>query len=70
MMQNLSEMTNNELKQYLSEHRNDEESFHAALQILIGRRDPNTPRQPYPFDLDDPESEVEAVLREKLKQAE
>ncbi len=70
MMQNLSEMTTTQLKQYLSEHRNDEESFRAALQILISRRDPNVPRQPYPFDLDDPKSEVEAILREKLNQAE
>lgn len=70
MMQNLDKLTTPELKRYLSEHRNDEESFRAALQVLMSRRDPNAPRQPYPFDLDDPESEVEAILREKLKQAE
>ncbi len=70
MTQNLSEMTTTQLKQYLSEHRNDEESFCAALQILINRRDPNVPRQPYPFDLDDPTSEVEAIFKEKLKQSE
>ncbi len=70
MMQNLSEMTTTQLKRYLSEHRNDEDAFRAALQILISRRDPNVPRQPYPFDLDDPMSEVEAILKEKLKQAE
>ncbi len=70
MMKNLSEMTTTQLKRYLSEHRNDEEAFGAALQVLLSRRDPNAPRQPYPFDLEDPKSEVEAILREKLKQAE
>lgn len=69
-MQNLTQMTTPELKRYLSEHRNDEEAFRAALQVLISRRDPNTPRQPYPFDLENPESQVEAILREKLEQAE
>ncbi len=70
MTLNLSEMTTMQLKQYLSEHRNDDEAFGAALQILINRRDPNAPRQPYPYDLDDPTSEVEAIFKEKLKQAE
>jgi len=69
-MQNLTQMTTPELKRYLSEHRNDEEAFRAALQVLISRRDPNAPRQPYPFDLENPESQVEAILREKLEQAE
>jgi hypothetical protein len=70
MMQNLDQMTTPELKQYLSEHRNDEEAFRAGLQVLMSRCDPNAPRQPYPFDLDDPESEVEAILREKFKLSE
>ncbi len=70
MMQNLDQMTTPELKRYLSEHRNDEEAFRAGLQVLMSRRDPNAPRQPYPFDLDDPESEVEAIFREKLKLSE
>lgn len=69
MTPNLSQMTNTELKQYLSEHRNDEEAFRAALEVLMRRRDPAN-RQPYPFDLANPESEVEAILREKFKQAE
>ncbi|WP_335219260.1 DUF6887 family protein [Nostoc sp.] len=34
MMQNLNQMTNTELKRYLSEHRNEEEAFRAALQVL------------------------------------
>lgn len=65
MMQNLDQMTNFELKQYLSEHRNDETAFRAGLQILMDRRDPSM-RQPYPFDLSDPEHEVEALLKDKL----
>jgi len=69
-MQNLTQMTTPELKRYLSEHRNDEEAFRAALQVLISRRNPNAPRQPYPFDLENPESQVEAILRERLEQAE
>ncbi|PMB53981.1 hypothetical protein CEN39_01465 [Fischerella thermalis CCMEE 5201] len=70
MMPNLNQMTTPELKRYLTEHRNDEEEFRAALQVLMSRRDPNAPRQTYPFDLDDPESEVEAILREKLNRSE
>lgn len=70
MMQNLDQMTTPELKRYLSKHRNNEEAFRAALQVLMNRRDPNAPRQPYPFDLDNPEAEVEAILREKLNQPE
>jgi hypothetical protein len=70
MTPNLQQMTTSELKRYLSEHRNDEEAFRAALQVLISRRDPNATYKPYPFDLANPESEVEAILREKLNQAE
>lgn len=66
MKHNLDQMTTPELKQYLSEHRNDEEAFRVALQVLMSRRDPNAPRQAYPFDLEDPKREVEAILREKL----
>lgn len=70
MTSNLSELTNAELKRYLADHRKDEEAFRAALQVLISRRDPNAVRQPYPFDLANPESEVEAVLREKFNKTE
>ncbi|MDF5735748.1 MULTISPECIES: DUF6887 family protein [unclassified Nostoc] len=35
MMQNLNQMTNTELKRYLSEHRNEEEAFRAALKKLV-----------------------------------
>ncbi|MDZ8109956.1 MAG: hypothetical protein RM338_30780 [Nostoc sp. DedQUE12a] len=69
MMQNLNQMTNTELKQYISEHRNDEEAFRAALQVLMSRCNSAT-QQPYPFDLDNPESEIKALLLEKLNQTE
>lgn len=66
MTQNLHQMTNTELKQYLSDHRNEEETFRSALQVLISRRAPNALRQPYPFDLSNPESEVKELLEEKI----
>jgi hypothetical protein len=65
MMQNLSEMTNAELKQYISEHRNDTDSFAAAMAVVMSRRNPAN-LQPYPLDLVNPEVEVEAILRKKL----
>ncbi|MEH2407364.1 DUF6887 family protein [Nostoc sp.] len=69
MTSNLSEMTNTELKQYLSEHRNDQQAFQAALEVLMSRRNPAN-HQPYPFDLADPKTEVEAIFRKKLNQTE
>lgn len=65
MNQNLSQMTNTELKRYLSDNRNNEETFRAALEVLMSRLDPAT-QQPYPLDLEDAESQVEAFLKEKL----
>jgi hypothetical protein len=67
MTSNLSQMTNVELKQYISEHRNDEAAFQAALGILMSRRNPAN-RQPYPFDLVNPEREVEEILKAKFDQ--
>ena len=64
-MMQFDQMTNTELKKYISEHRNDEEAFRAALQVLISRSDSST-QQPYPFSLTNPESEVEALLRERI----
>jgi hypothetical protein len=68
MMPNLWEMTNTELKRYISEHRNDIEAFQAAMEVLTSRRNPAN-RHPYPFELANPEVEVEAILREKLDRA-
>jgi stage V sporulation protein SpoVS len=67
MIPNLSEMTNVELKQYISEHRNDPDSFAAAMAVVMSRRNPAN-RQPYPLDLTNYEVEVEAILRAKLNE--
>jgi hypothetical protein len=64
-MLNLSEMTNTELKQYISRNRNNIEAFQAAMEILMSRRNPAN-RHPYPFDLENPEAEVTNIFREKL----
>lgn len=70
MTQNLHQLTNTELKRYISEHRNDEKAFRAALEVLMSRRDPNATYQPYPFDLADPKAEVEAILMKKINPTE
>jgi hypothetical protein len=36
----------------------------------MSRRDPTMPYQPYPFDLRDPEGEVQAIFAEKLRKSE
>lgn len=69
MTENLHQMTNAQLKQYLSEHRNDEEAFRAGLEVLMSRRATNATYHPYPFNLADPEGEVKAILVEKINQA-
>ena len=70
MTQDLHQMTNAELKQYISAHRNEDRAFRAALEVVMSRRDPNAPYQPYPFDLSDPEGEVRVIFIEKLKKSE
>jgi hypothetical protein len=70
MTQDLNEMTNPELKQYISVHRNDDDAFRSALQVLLDRRDPNAPYYPYSADFSDSEGKVRAILLEKLKQIE
>ena len=70
MTPDLHQMTTAELKQYISVHRNEDQAFRAALTVLISRRDPNMPYQPYPFDLSDPEGEVQAIFVEKLSRSE
>jgi hypothetical protein len=53
-MQNLSEMTNTELKQYISEHHNNPDSFAAAMAVVMSHWNPAN-LQPYPLDLVNPE---------------
>ncbi|MCU0547058.1 MAG: hypothetical protein MUE44_33685 [Oscillatoriaceae cyanobacterium Prado104] len=69
MSLNLFQMTNAELKRYISEHRNDREAFQAAMEVLMSRRNPAN-RHPYPFELANPEIEVEAIFKRKLNQVE
>ncbi|MCL1469005.1 DUF6887 family protein [Argonema galeatum] len=69
MIPNIFQMTNAELKRYISEHRNDTEAFQAAMEVLMSRRNPAN-RHPYPFELANPEIEVEAILKRKLNQVE
>lgn len=69
MIEHLSKMTNLELKRYLSEHRNHGEKFRAALEVLMTRQDPAT-KQPYPFELEKPETQVEELLKEKFSKSE
>ncbi|NCT54001.1 MAG: hypothetical protein GPJ04_23800 [Microcystis aeruginosa G13-03] len=38
MKKSPSEMTNAELRQYLSEHRNEEAIFSEALEVLLSRK--------------------------------
>jgi hypothetical protein len=65
MMQDLYQLTNQELRLYISEHRNNADAFHAALEVLVSRSNPENV-QPYPFTLADPEAEVTALLKQKL----
>ena len=69
MMPNLFQMTNTQLKRYISEHRNDNEAFQVVMEVLMSRRNPAN-RQPYPFELANPEIEVEAILNAKLNSIE
>ena len=61
----ISEMTDSELRQYLSEHRNDEEAFSQALEVLLSRKKDGF-KYPYPYSI--PYEEVEAIFKSKLNQ--
>ena len=63
MKKKLSEMTNQEIRQYLSENRHDENVFSQALEILISRKkDPF--KYPPPSEMN--YQEIEAMFQEKL----
>lgn len=66
MRPNLADMTNTELKRYMSKHRNDDEAFHAAMEVMMSRRNPANQR-PYPLDLKQAEAELRALLEEQQK---
>ena len=66
MTKNLTQMTNTELKQYLSATRNDDEKFSAALKELMSRRDKDASW--FPFEQSP--SEVESLIKNKVAQIE
>ncbi|MEA5537304.1 DUF6887 family protein [Crocosphaera sp. XPORK-15E] len=65
MSKPLEEMTNAELRLYMSEQRNNEDAFSRALEVLISRKQ-NTTKYPYPLSMS--YEEVEAIFKDKIKQ--
>jgi len=61
-MKNFKDMTKEELKQYLSEHRREDENFSEALGELLSRRNPNAKR--YPAGMS--EEKIKQVIEEKI----
>ncbi|GGA54023.1 DUF6887 family protein [Okeania sp. KiyG1] len=58
-------MSNRELRQYLSENRNDEEKFSQALELLMNRK---TESFKYPPPSEMKREEIEAIFQAKLNQ--
>ena len=65
MKKSLSQMSNTELRQYLSENRNNEVVFSQALEILVSRKKENF-KYPPPSEMD--LEEIEAIFKAKLNQ--
>ncbi len=61
----LSAMNNAELRQYLSENRNNETAFSEALEVLMSRKQ-NSFKYPPPDEMS--YEEVEAIFKAKLSQ--
>jgi len=61
MMTDLKQLTVKELKQFISEHRRDDEKFSAALSELLSR---DLDGVVYPANM--PMEEVQRILQEKL----
>lgn len=61
----LEDMTNVELRRYLSEHRNDDSVFSQALEVLISRKK-DTIKYPSPLSMS--YEEVEAIFRNKIQE--
>jgi predicted CopG family antitoxin len=60
-----SAMTNSELRQYLSEHRNEEAIFSEALEVLLSQKKEGFK---YPALQTISYTEVETIFKEKLNQ--
>ena len=65
MNKKLSNLNNLELRQYLSEHRHDEEAFSQALEILLSRKK-DLLKYPPPSQMD--YQEIEAIFKASLNQ--
>ncbi|NEQ65294.1 MAG: hypothetical protein F6K21_07320 [Symploca sp. SIO2D2] len=63
MKKSLSQMSNTELLQYLSENRHNEEAFSQALELLMSRKKANF-KYPPPSEMDT--EKIEAILQAKL----
>jgi hypothetical protein len=58
---NFSNMTRQELRSYILEHRDDDD----AIEALISKGNPNSPIYRFP-QTDDDLQEMEAILKQKL----
>ncbi|NEN93885.1 MAG: hypothetical protein F6K48_35410, partial [Okeania sp. SIO3H1] len=61
----LSQMSNRELPQYLSENRNDEKKFRQALELLMSKKMESF-KYPPPSEME--KEEIEAIFQDKLNQ--
>lgn len=67
MKEDLSRLTNAELKKYISVHRNENEKASAALAIILSRQDPDS-FYPYSFGMNGSEAELKAVFEQKFEE--
>ena len=63
MKKSLLEMSDTEIRQYLSENRHNEEAFSQALEVLMNRKRDNF-KYPPPSEMD--AAEIEAIFKAKL----
>ena len=59
----LSDMNNTELRQYLSQHRQDEQAFSQALEILLDRKK-NLFKYPPPSQMN--YQEIEDIFKKEI----
>lgn len=61
----LSQMSNTEVRQYLSENSHNEEAFSQALEVLMSRKKDNFK---YPPTSEMDAAEIEAIFKAKFSQ--
>lgn len=64
MTASLTNLTNTQLKQYISDHRNDQDACSAALNVLMSRSNPAN-RRSFSENLQELERELNAFLQGK-----